>query len=44
MCDIHTHAGIHVEGGRVKQVWDDDLKRHVDVPEYKMVITLDIPD
>ena len=28
----------------MKQVWDDNLNKYVDVPEYKMVITLDIPD
>ena len=28
----------------MRTIWDDNLNKHVDVPEYKMLITLDIPD
>lgn len=28
----------------MRTLWDDNLNKHVDVPEYKMLITLDIPD
>ena len=28
----------------MRRLWDDNLNKYVDVPEYKIVITLDIPD